>query len=390
MRDMLKDNPRILYYLILSNFLLYFGFRVWQSMFNNFAVEDLGVGAASIGVIQAVRELPGLMGFLIGFLALFLSEVRILSVSVIMLGAGLMLTGRSETVPALLVGTVVMSLGFHLFYPSNSGVVLMVTEKKQAPRLLGQLGSLGAIAAAVATGAVYFLADSWGYRTLFMVTGAIIIAGGLALLPMSNLKTDLPPKRRVIVRKKYWLYYALAFLMGSRRHIFTTFAIFLLVQKFGISVQTTALLFFVNNIANIFTMRIVGNMLGRWGERIMLTIAFTVLAFVFVGYAFVTLVPLLYVLFVLDNIMFGFNMSTSTYFQKIAVTKEEITSNLAVEQTINHIAAIIVPIVGGQVWEMFGSQVPFLAGAGIVLISLVLTQFIRVPKEPSEPAAVAA
>jgi len=386
---MFKDNPRVLTYLVFSNFLLYFGFRVWQSMFNNFAVEDMGVGAASIGLIQAMRELPGLMGFLIGFLALFLSEVRILGVSVIMLGAGLMLTGRSETIPALLVGTVVMSLGFHLFYPSNSGVVLMVAEKKDAPRLLGQLGSLGAIAAAVATGAVYFLADSWGYRTLFTLTGAIIVAGGLALLPMGNFKAGLPPKRRVVVRRRYWLYYALAFLMGSRRHIFTTFAIFLMVQKYGISVQTTALLFFVNNIANIFTMRLVGNMLGRFGERLMLTIAFTVLAFVFVGYAFITFVPLLYVLFVVDNVMFGFNMSTSTYFQKIAVSKEEITSNLAVEQTINHIAAIVVPIAGGQVWEAFGSQVPFLAGAAIVLVSLVLAQLIRVPQE-TEPITIAA
>ena len=388
MRDILKQNPRVLTYLVLSNFLLFFGFRIWQAMFNNFAVEDLGVGAASIGLIQAVRELPGLLGFLIGFLALWLSEVRIVGISVILLGAGLMLTGRSESIPALLVGTVIMSLGFHLFSPCNNGVALMVCDRDQAPRLLGQLGSLGAIAAAVATGAVFFLADQWGYRTLFMVAGAIIVVAGLALLPMGNVKGGLPPKRRVVLRRRYWLYYGLAFLMGSRRHIFTTFAIFLLVQKYGISVQTTALLFFVNQIVNIFTMRMVGNLLGRFGERAMLTLTFTVLAFVFVGYAFITFVPALFVLFVLDNIMFGFNMSTSTYFQKIAVTREEITSNLAVEQTINHIAAIIVPIVGGQVWEAFGSQVPFLAGAGIVLVSLALTQFMRVP--PAEPAPAAA
>ncbi|MBC8263962.1 MAG: hypothetical protein H8E47_07540 [Anaerolineales bacterium] len=51
------------------------------------------------------------------------------------------------------------------------------------------------------------------------------------------------------------------------------------------------------------------------------------------------------------------------------------------EQTINHIAAIVVPVIGGAVWELFGPQAPSLAGVGIVLVSLVLTQLIRTPPE---------
>ena len=37
-REMLEKNRRMLVYLVASNFLLYFGFRVWQTLFNNFAV----------------------------------------------------------------------------------------------------------------------------------------------------------------------------------------------------------------------------------------------------------------------------------------------------------------------------------------------------------------
>jgi predicted MFS family arabinose efflux permease len=96
----------------------------------------------------------------------------------------------------------------------------------------------------------------------------------------------------------------------------------------------------------------------------------------------VTFLPALFVLFVIDNVMFGFNLALTTYFQKIAVTQEEITSNLSVEQTINHISAIVIPIIGGTVWVMFGSQAPFLIGVVIVLISLVLAQGIRTPAEP--------
>ena len=389
MSEMLKDNRRMLVYLVFSNFMLYFGFRVWQAMFNNFAVEEMGIGPGSMGWIQAVREIPGLVGFLVGMLALFLSEVRIMTLSIILLGVGTFLTGQAESVPLLLVSTLVMSFGFHFFYPSNNAVVLMIVEKEHAPKTLGQLRSLGAVAALAATVVVYLLAESWGYRRLFMMLGGLITAGGVLLLPLGGGREGLPPRRQVVLRRRYWLYYTLSFLMGCRRHIFTTFAIFLLVRKYGISVQTTATLFLLNSLINTYALQLVGKLVTRLGERRMLSIAFGTLIFVFLGYAYITYLPLLFFLYVIDNIMFGFNLALTTYFQKIAVAPEEITSNLSVEQTINHIAAIVVPVIGGTVWELFGSQAPFLVGVGVVLASLVLTQLMRIPSERVAVAAIA-
>ncbi len=382
MREMLYNNRRILVYLVVSNFLLNFGFQLWQTLFNNFAVEELGIGPAGVGWVQALREVPGLMGFLLGFLALYLSEVRIMAFSLVLLGAGTMLTGQAYAMPFLLVSTVIMSIGFHFFYASSSAVVLMVTEKRHAPRTLGQLNSLGAVAALVATGVVWLLARPWGYRTLFMVMGGLVVIGGLALLPFGDAQKGLPPSRRVVLRRRYWLYYTLSFLMGSRRHIFTTFAIFLLVREYGISVQTTAILFLVNSLVNAYALPWVGRLVGQLGERLMLSVAFGSLALVFLGYAYIPYLPVLYVLFVIDNLMFGVNLALTTYFQKIAVTPEEITSNVSVEQAINHIAAVLIPIIGGAAWELFGSQALFLVGVGIVVIALALTQRMRTPFEP--------
>ena len=379
----------MLIYVVASNLMLYFGFRVWQAMFNNFAVEEIGVGPGDIGWIQALREVPGLLGFLLGFLAIYISETRVMAVSIILLGIGAFMVGQAETVPILLVSTVIMSIGFHFFYPSNTAVVLMVADKKESPRILGQLRSLGALAALLATGTVYLLAERVGYRALFMIVGGAVAVGGLLLLPFKGAGESLPRRRKVILRRKYWLFYSLSFLMGSRRHIFTTFAIFLLVQQYGISVQTTATLFLINSLINTYALQAVGKWVGRLGERFMLSIAFGTLIPVFLGYAFVTYLPLLFGLYVLDNILFGFNLALTTYFQKIAITQEEITSNLSVEQTINHIAAIVVPILGGTVWKLYGSQAPFIAGAVIVTISLVLVQFIRTPAEVVYVAASA-
>ncbi len=382
MREMLKSNRRLFVYLVVSNFVLYFGFRVWQATFNNFAVETIGIGPAAIGGVQALREVPGLMGFLIGFFALFLSETRMMALSIILLGVGMMLTGQATSVPFLLFSTLVMSVGFHVFYPSNNAVVLMIVDKARAPKALGQLRSLGALAALVATGIVFLLAGRLGYRTLFMAVGAVVIFGGLFLLPFEKGREGLPQRRRVIFRRRYWLYYTLAFLMGSRRHIFTTFAIFLLVKKYGISVETTALLFLVNSLINTYAYQYVGKLVGRLGERLMLSIGFATLIPVFLGYAYVTILPALFALFVIDNIIFGFNLATATYLQKITVSQEELTSNLSLEQTINHIAAVILPVVGGTVWVLFGSQAPFLVGVGVAVVSLILAQFIRTPAEP--------
>ncbi len=390
MGEMFRNNRRTFYYLIVSNFFLFFGFRLWETMFNNFAVETIGIGPAGIGVVQALREVPGLLGFLLGFVSLWLSEVRIMAISVLLLGAGLLLTGQSYGIVLLVLSTMVMSFGFHFFYPCSNSVLLMVTEKRHAPKFLGQLGSINAVAAVVATGAVFLLAASWGYRTLFMVVGGVLLVVGLILLPWRGPNECLPSRRRIVLRRRYWLYYVLSFLMGSRRHIFTTFAVFLLVRNYGINIETTAILFLVNSVVNVLALRVVGQMVGRLGERLMLSLAFLILIGVFLGYAYVSYLPILFGLFVIDNVLFGFNLALTTYFQKISVTQEEITSNLSVEQTINHIAAVVVPIVGGTVWEMFGSQAPFLVGVGIVTLSLILTQAIRTPDEPEPVIAPAA
>ena len=344
MGDLFRDNRRLFLFIILSNFLLNFGFQVWQTLFNNFAVDQLGLGPAQIGVIQAVREIPGLLGFVIAFLALFMTEFRIMTFSIIVLGIGVALTGKATGFTSLMITTFVMSLGFHFFMPSSNSVVLMLMKQEDTPKTLGNLGSLGSLASVAGTGAVLLFAGALGYSSMFISVGILVVIAGLMLLPFGKIKTNLPQGRKAQWRKRYWLYYTLSFLLGSRRHIFTTFAVLLLVQKFGVSVQTTALLFLVNGIINVVTLRWTGRLVGILGERTAMTITFASLALIFLGYAYVNFLPLLFIFFILDNIFFGFNVSLSSYFQKIAVSKEEVTANVSTQQAIEHIAAITVPL----------------------------------------------
>jgi predicted MFS family arabinose efflux permease len=117
--------------------------------------------------------------------------------------------------------------------------------------------------------------------------------------------------------------------------------------------------------------------MARFGERRVLVFNFLLLILVFLGYAYIPILPVLYVLFVADHVLFGFRIALQSYFQKIAIQPQDITPNISLGQTINHIAAVVIPLTGGIVWEAFGSQYTFLIGVGVVLISLVAMQWMR-------------
>lgn len=388
----MKDTKKLFRILVLANLFSALGFNVWRATFNNFAVEELGVRADQIGWLQSIREVPGLMGFVLGFLVLIFSEMRMMGFSVLLLGLGVLITGWADTISVLMIGTVTMSIGFHFFYPSNSSVVLMSIGKAEAPKMLGRLSSVSAFGAVLATLMVWVFVDGvnagpivisgWGYRTLLQVMGVVVIIGSFFAIRNGRRYGGERQKRKVIFRRQYWLYYTLTFLMGSRRHIFTTFAIFMLVQVYGIDVRQTATLLLVNNLISVYAAAQLGKVVAYFGERKVLTFNFFGLIFVFLGYAYVPYLPVLYALFVVDHIFFGFNLAIDSYFQKIALSTEEITSNVSMATTINHMSALVVPVLGGLLWEQIAPSATFLAGVVIALVSLALVQFIKTPAEP--------
>jgi MFS family permease len=181
----------------------------------------------------------------------------------------------------------------------------------------------------------------------------------------------------MIVRKRYWLFYFLTLMAGARRQIFMAFAVLLMVQKFEYSLQQVTILFVVNNIINYYLSPLIGKSIIRFGERKVLSLEYFSLIIVFLAYAAATSKLLVAVLFILDHIFFNFSIAIRTYFQKIGDPRD-IAPSMAVGFTINHVAAVFLPAIGGFLWVV-DYRIPFVGGAMLSLVSLIAVQLIRTP-----------
>jgi len=353
------------------------GLQVWLTLFNNFAVEIAGLAGNYIGIIQSVREVPGFLALLAVFVILFVKEYRLSAISILILGIGIAVTGYFSSFAGLLLTTLLMSFGFHYYETTNMSLTLQYFDKYRSPWVFGKQRSAAA-ASSIAVGiAIYLLAFVLNYSQIYLVMGGLIAVTavwGLAQNPVD--RETVPQHKKMIFRRQYWLFYFLTFMAGARRQIFMAFSVLLMVQKFQYSVQEVTALFVINNIINYYLSPLIGKCIIRFGERKVLSLEYFGLIFVFLAYALTGSKLVVAILYILDHIFFNFAIAIRTYFQKVADPRD-IAPSMAVGFTINHIAAVFLPAVGGFLW-VIDYRIPFVAGAAMALISLLAVQKIKV------------
>ena len=166
---------------------------------------------------------------------------------------------------------------------------------------------------------------------------------------------------------------------GARRQIFVVFAAFLMVEKFEFSVGEISLLLLANAAINVTLAPKIGRLIQRFGERRSLIFEYAGLALIFIGYAVVESSAFAVFLYIADHLFFSIAIALKTYFQKIA-DPADIASSAGVSFSINHIAAIFIPVVFGLIW-LYSPSLVFLAGAGMAILSLLLT--LNMPAKPT-------
>ena len=70
---------------------------VWLNLLNNFAIEKINFSGAEIGILQSLREVPGLLAFTVIFVLAFVREQKLAYISIALMGFGVLVTGLVET-----------------------------------------------------------------------------------------------------------------------------------------------------------------------------------------------------------------------------------------------------------------------------------------------------
>ncbi|HYF95980.1 MAG TPA: MFS transporter [Symbiobacteriaceae bacterium] len=361
--------PRVLLVIMGSSFLLNLGWNIYRSVFSNFAAEELLVTPDQYGWLEGIREVPGLLTIVIFALAARIGDSRTYTISVALTGLGIFMYATSHTYADLIIATIIQSTGFHIWSVVQDSTVIKAVDPNDRARQLGRINSVAAAATLLGMGLVTVSGRWVGIRSYFIAGGLIIVAGACLSMLMKPA-TDGKRPVQFVIRRKYQSYYVLTLLQGARRHIVLTFASFALVKLHGASVQTMALLLAVHSAMAIWTRPMIGRLIDRLGEQRALSINYGAVAAVFLGYAFAPQAWMAYALFVLDNVLTGFDIAVSTHAGRI-IPQEELSSSLATGTTINHIFGVLVPVAGGVLWTMFGPRVPFLMGVALVLTAMV-------------------
>ena len=358
-------------------------FSAWMSLLNNFTIEVASFDGSQIGILQSLREIPGFLAFTVIFVLAFIAQQRLAYISILIMGLGTAMTGYFPTAVGLYATTVIMSFGFHYLETLNQSLSLQWLDKKKAPIILGKISAIKSFSGLLVFILIYILMSflSVEYKYVYLIFGGIsFILGIIAWFAFTHFKETVIQDRKIRLRKQYWLFYTLTFFAGARRQIFVVFAGFLLVEKFGVDIHNMVILLFVNSILNIYLAPKIGKFIVLFGERITLRYEYIGLILVFVSYAFVQNLYFAFFLYLVDHLLFSMAIALKTYFQKIADPKD-IASASAISFTINHIAAVFLPVLLGLVW-MYSQSLVFIIGAFIAIISLVLSFLI--PKNPSQ------
>lgn len=372
----ISENRKDMFvFLLLLNVAVYFGLQSWSIVFNNFAFEVASFDGFKMGLTQSIREIPGFLSLLAILAIVVLPEHTLAVVSLAAAGVGIAVTGYLPSFTGVIISTLILSFGFHFYETVNQSLTLQYFNKLESPLVFARLRSVSGAVNVFAGIAVIAMLKFMSYKYIFLITGSIVLVIALYCFTLSPIDETLPVQKKSLqLKKKYWLYYWLTFFAGARRQIFVAFSVFLLVEKFKFSVTNIAALFVVNSVINYLFNPLIGKFINKYGERKMLSFEYFVLIFVFAGYALVDNKIIVAMLYILDQIVFNFAIAIRTFFQKIA-EPEDFANGSAMGFTINHIAAVFIPVAGGALW-LINREIPFFAGSALALCSFILSQFI--------------
>lgn len=383
-------------------FFLFIGFGMYSACAPNFATDIIKIKPMGIGEVEAVRELPGFLCVFVAALTMRIVEPILGAIAVTLMAVGVGAYATVQGVPSLLVWSFVWSVGMHAWMPISSSMTLNLSDKDSKGKRMGQTAGFGSVGTVLGMLSVQIAVHGNAhparsfYQIVFCIAAAMIVVGAVTLM---TLRRDIGhmDKPRMVWKPKYRRYYLLSMLEGGRKQVFFTFAPYTLTKIYHAPVSIMAMLMVINGIVVFVGAPLVGRLIDRIRERKIMLTSYSLLILVFALYGTVHLAPhatgmsaawvfpILCALYCLDNLLYLSTICLTTYVQRIA-GPEDLMPTLSMGVTMNHIAAVLVPLIGGYLWMRFSYPVMFVAGGVVVILSIFVVRGMRVGK-PGEAQA---
>ncbi|HEX2981483.1 MAG TPA: MFS transporter, partial [Anaerolineaceae bacterium] len=354
--------------------------RINDTIFNNYLDDVFSITAQARGLLEFPRELPGFLVVLMAGLLAALPVTRLGLVGGIIMAlgtAGLGLVG-AHWYPMLAM-MLLSSAGMHLLQPTTSSIAIGLSEAHERGKRLGQMGAFQTVGTLIGCGFVYLLFNnqvSPRYSQAFFCAGAVAAVSAI-LFGLMYIPHLQQPRSRLVIKRKYGLYYILELFFGARKQIFITFGPWVLIKVYGAQASNIAGLFVIASVLGIGFKPIVGWAIDRFGERTVMIADGLTLIFVCLGYGYAfeftgdmrTACWLASGCFVLDEMLFAMGTSRAVYASRLTDSPQELASTLSMGISVNHIVSMIIPVMAGKIWDGYGYQRLFAAAAVFALIT---------------------
>lgn len=376
-------------------FVMRFGEGVLGGARMNFFVDTIGLTGGQVLWLEGIREIPGLILVFIAALTMHLPLSWRAAASAAVLGLGYMAFALAQSYTGLLAVAIVASFGLHGYQPIHPALGLSLASESTRGRVLGLLASVGSLAGIAGMGVLALtanLAKDLSLRWFYVVGGAIILASAFFFMQLSrNLGATRTKQPRLLLRRRYWLYYVLTFFEGSRKEVLGSFCTLVLVERFGWKVWQLSPLLVITAVLSMLLAPTLGMLVDRFGPRLSLAASYAILTLACLGYAVIPNAMILAGLYAVMRLAQILHLGINVYVRQIA-PPEEMTPTLSAGVSVNHISSVAMPLLFGALVPVVGYSGVYLLSAVIIAISVGFALAIQAPaaqREPgAEPAAV--
>ncbi len=393
------NNPTVRRgFILLALMQIAFGFALnaQQNIVTNYFEDVLGLQGPQFGYITAIREVPGFLLIFLSALFYRVSLQRVTAGALVLLAVAYALFGASSSFWTVAPWVILSSMGYHTVLQTQYALGLSLTTQERSGALLGRMNALsqGGSLAALIFILITFHFGWLTFRPAFVILGVVALLGALAIFGFPHFhggeaRAVAAKREPVVLRREYRYYYYLSLLDGGRQQVFFSFGLYVLVHAFRLSVAQISALLIAITFAGMVAGPTIGRLLDLYGERRLLAYVNIAYIIALAGYGFTSNVVVACACYIAYTFVMPLSsMASATYLQKIAVP-EDLAPSFAMGTTMQHAAAIVVPVAAGYVLNFYGYQIPFMIAAGFACLTFFVTRRLD-PVAQRAPARVAA